>query len=154
MINTLAFLLLCFPFPFRVKTSLIGETAAKAGIIWPIHYETGVQYNMSEQTNEQHQQIHKVLDSLISATNLLVKLLEEEALKPSVDLFITIIEGMESIFKILPLVQEDVSAEMAVLEKSLHTIGQALETKNITNALAAVADVQEALSAVKQKLEA
>lgn len=109
---------------------------------------------MSEQTNEQHQQIHKVLDSLISATNLLAKLLEEKALKPSVDLFITIIEGMESIFKILPLVQEDVSAEMAVLEKSLHTIGQALETKNITNALAAVTDVQEALSAVKQKLEA
>lgn len=109
---------------------------------------------MPEQTNEQTQQIHKVIDSLISATNLFSNLLEEKALKASVDLFITIIEGMESVFKILPVMKEDVSAEMATLEKSLHTIGQALEAKNTNSALTIADEVQEALATIKLKLQA
>src|SRR5699024_12344859 len=62
---------------------------------------------MTKQHNEESQPLVQVTDSLLDAIGLLTSLLEEQAYKPSVDLLITIVEGMESVFKILPMRSEE-----------------------------------------------
>ncbi|HLQ94773.1 MAG TPA: hypothetical protein VK108_00140 [Pseudogracilibacillus sp.] len=107
---------------------------------------------MTKQHNEESQPLVQVTDSLLDAIGLLTSLLEEQAYKPSVDLLITIVEGMESVFKILPMLELDLTIEMNYLETSLHEIGKFLEEKDMENALQYAKKVKETLTAVQEKV--
>lgn len=107
---------------------------------------------MTKQDNEGTQPLIQVTDSLLDAMKLLISLLEEQAYKPSVDLLITIVEGMESVFKILPMLEIDLTKEMNHLETSLHQIGTLLEEKDMENALRTAKEAKEVLAAVRGKV--
>lgn len=107
---------------------------------------------MTKQDNEDTQPLIQVTDSLLEAMKLLTSLLEEQAYKPSVDLLITIVEGMESIFKILPMLKTDLTSEMNHLETALHQIGTLLEAKDMENALITAKEAKEVLAAVQEKV--
>lgn len=107
---------------------------------------------MTKQHNEESQPLVQVTDSLLDAMGLLTSLLEEQAYKPSVDLLITIVEGMESVFKILPMLELDLTTEMKYLETSLHEIGKLLEEKDMEKALQTAKKAKETLTAVQEKV--
>lgn len=107
---------------------------------------------MTKQYNEENQPLVQVTDSLLDAMGLLTSLLEEQAYKPSVDLLITIVEGMESVFKILPMLQINLTTEMNHLETSLHEIGKLLEEKDMVNALQTAIEAKKALVTVQEKV--
>ena len=82
---------------------------------------------MPQFTEEQILEIQEVLHTLLEATDHFILLVEQKELQQSVQTLTTIVEGMESVFKVLKTSQSDFHTQMKQIEKTLVTIGNLLE---------------------------